>query len=50
MRNPKRNRINASQQYYRIKLDVTNPTQIESTIQQVLLQHDIDVVLNNAAI
>lgn len=31
-----------------LKLDVTNPTQIESTIQQVLLQHDIDVVLNNA--
>jgi len=31
-----------------LRLDVTNPSQIESAIHQVLHNHDIDVVVNNA--
>jgi NAD(P)-dependent dehydrogenase (short-subunit alcohol dehydrogenase family) len=31
-----------------LKLDVTNPAQIEETVRKAIQEHDIDVVLNNA--
>jgi len=49
MRNPEKEReLNQLKNVILLKLDVTDATQINKTVQQVLEQYSVDVVLNNA--
>ncbi len=49
MRNPEKgNRTDTLKNVKMLKLDVTDASQINNTIQQVIAQYSVDVVLNNA--
>ncbi|PJJ07325.1 short-subunit dehydrogenase [Flavobacterium sp. 1] len=49
MRNPeKETELTQLENVTVLKLDVTNPTEIEETVNNVIAKHSIDVVLNNA--
>jgi len=49
MRTPeKETELNTLENVTVLKLDVTNAAQIEETVNQVIQEHDIDVVFNNA--